>query len=105
MNDPEKRAELLRRDRERWHARKNTGKDLTEKQIGMLRYKWRKQKRDYRHRAKCISKVLANSPPRTRDTARPLSRQFLKSEVDELTQDERISTNVPTFTANFNTLP
>ena len=69
-NEPHKRAEVLKKDRERWHARKTSIVDLDDRGARKQRRQWRDVKRDYRRRIQCVNEVLANSPPRTPDTTR-----------------------------------
>ena len=69
-NDPDKRADVLKKDRARWHARKTGIADLKDRDARKQRRQWRDEKRDYRRRIKRVNEVLANSPPSTPDTAR-----------------------------------
>ena len=46
-NEPHKRAEVLKKGRERWHARKTSIVDLDDRGARKQRRQWRDVKRDY----------------------------------------------------------
>ena len=61
-NDPEKVAEVKRKDLERYHARKKLVADMTVREHRMMKRKWQQQNKKRREKKQMLENVLLNTP-------------------------------------------
>nr|XP_053613252.1 uncharacterized protein LOC128676866 [Plodia interpunctella] len=61
-NDPEKVAEVKRKDLERYHARKKLVADMSEREHRIQKRRWQEANRKRREKKKILEEVLLNTP-------------------------------------------
>nr|CAH7721805.1 unnamed protein product [Callosobruchus chinensis] len=62
-NDPEKVAEVKRKDLERYHARKKLVADMSVREHRIMKRKWQQENKKRREKKQLLENVLLNSPP------------------------------------------
>lgn len=63
--DPEKVAEVKRKDLERYHTRKKLVKDMTPREHRQMKRKWQVRNKKRREQQKALQNVLMNAPAST----------------------------------------
>lgn len=69
--DPEKVAEVKRKDLERYHARKKLVKDMTAREHREMTRKWQVRNKKRREQQKALQNVLMNTPASTPPPSSP----------------------------------